>query len=210
MPNWCYNFVEIEGNNKDIKKLKKFVCGNNPFDFNKIIPYPKKFKEIDESHNRYYYLKQKKNLTTEEKKELIVMELEDIGNQNDGYNSGGYNWCVKSWGTKWNSCETKIEEEDDGYLSYRFDTAWNPPFPVIKKLSKLFKNLTITIGSDYEDDDGYIHYIKYKDGKIIERWKEEKEYSCLNCGKEYKLNESTAEYKNAYCSKKCEEEYEKR
>jgi hypothetical protein len=55
------------------------------FDFNNVIPYPNNFLEQDKKYNKYQELKEKKKLTSKEKKELIVMELKREEYQKDGY-----------------------------------------------------------------------------------------------------------------------------
>ena len=71
-----------------------------------------------------------------------------------------YDWAVKNWGTKWNA----ITWDRKQYMSRpfpqyaidicktvhcfsrtRFDTAWNPAFPVYKKLSRLFPDVLIHV-----------------------------------------------------------------
>jgi hypothetical protein len=47
-----------------------------------------------------------------------------------------YDWCIDNWGTKWNATEGTIGEN---YLE--FETAWDPPFPVIMELSRRFPEL---------------------------------------------------------------------
>ena len=70
--------------------------------------------------------------------------------RSDGFNSGGYDWCNQSWGTKWGFCDPEItgEVEQKGgklRLDYHFDTAWSPPIPLIQKLGELFPKLNITL-----------------------------------------------------------------
>ena len=51
-----------------------------------------------------------------------------------------YDWNIENWGTKWNAYETEITED---YIQFR--SAWNPPIPVLKKLSSLFPETKIVI-----------------------------------------------------------------
>ena len=45
MPNWCWNEVQIIGNNNVIDRLKQAVKSDrNCFDFNKVIPYPEEYR----------------------------------------------------------------------------------------------------------------------------------------------------------------------
>ena len=49
-----------------------------------------------------------------------------------------FDWCVDHWGTKWNSSEGNMHEED----SISFTTAWNPPYRVLRMLSEKYPNQT--------------------------------------------------------------------
>lgn len=50
-----------------------------------------------------------------------------------------YDWSIINWGTKWNAYS--FEFVDDNTI--KFETAWNCPEPVIKKLSEMYPELTI-------------------------------------------------------------------
>jgi len=113
--------------NFKLKKTKTIL------DMSKFIPYPKKFKEIDKTNKEFYdeYKKVKEKveksekLTKEERKmadELTLIELGDghLPYRKDGYNSGGYQWCCENWGTKWNFCDTGLQEDDEQQLHYSF------------------------------------------------------------------------------------------
>jgi len=105
MPNWVENDLTISG---DMKELKKFgvvwnesmknsdtPCGIS----NHFIPYPEQYKALD--------LKMKE-WTKKNNKSSIYAPF------NNGYNSGGYEWCIANWGTKWGICDAKmvvVEEE---------------------------------------------------------------------------------------------------
>ena len=151
------------------------------FDFRKIIPYPKKYVDQDRDAARFKELKDKKEcydgyqcyngyqsnksgvdksffrdkpkkLTKKEEKELLVLSLADDP-EKDGYNQGGYDWCIANWSTKWNSCEDgstpkviRVPEDKKatGFeMNYYFDTAWSPPTRVILKLSENYPKLVI-------------------------------------------------------------------
>lgn len=60
-----------------------------------------------------------------------------------------YEWCIKNWGTKWNSFDVDWNE-DGGCVS--ITTAWSAPMPVLKALSMAFPNSTFDIESEYEGE----------------------------------------------------------
>ncbi len=65
------------------------------------------------------------------------------GSHHDDFNSGGYEWCVNNWGTKWNAYD--IKRRDYGGFCLTFQTAWSPPLPVIAELHKRFPECRITL-----------------------------------------------------------------
>jgi hypothetical protein len=159
MPNWVYNKLVVTVKTEHKNELEKFIgfaCGKGwsihatevaPFDFNKFIPYPERFLVIDRALDEW--VKQNPD--------------KDIWSQapiKDSYNSGGYDWCIANWGTKWNAGFVKdrgIEQfrltKDRKKVTYKFDTAWAPPLPVILKASEMFPNLKFRL--DYDEETGW-------------------------------------------------------
>ena len=77
-----------------------------------------------------------------------------------------YHWRVDNWGTKWNASDVYLASED----ILVFDTAWNHPEPVIKKLSEMFK---VNVKLAYADEDTYngnCGYLEYDNGTLLNEW----------------------------------------
>lgn len=138
MPNWAENQITVTGSQKQISKFNSFV--DEEFDFEKIIPYPEEYKKADDESNGRYA----------------------------GYNSGGYEWCFKNWGTKWGageclyfyeSCKSRIV----------FQTAWSPSLPVTMALSKKFPHLKFE-HVYCEPGMGFSGVSVFKKGSIIEEF----------------------------------------
>jgi hypothetical protein len=107
MPNWCECDLEVYGKKKDLQKFKSFVeTKTQCLDQNTILPYPKKYADMDADSKEPYISK--------------------------GFNAGGYGWCVENWGTKWGIVDPELVDESDDSLSYGFRCAWSPCVPVIK------------------------------------------------------------------------------
>ena len=134
MPNWCFNNVSVVTCNDTAlakNQLNKFQeeCfikdkkGNLPedidFDFNKIIPMPESLRITSPAHNK---------------------EEEDIYKKNVyKYGHGDwYSWSIDKWGTKWNASSTYINDIQDNYFDFSFNTAWSPPIPLLKALSEKY------------------------------------------------------------------------
>lgn len=159
MPNWCWNVLRITGESKDdIDNVLNFIAnGNNKFDLGKVIPYPDKYQRMDQ-RSRLFTIDLEKAVTEEEKK--IVCLKYDVPEETiwlpDGYNKGGYTWCVKNWGTKWNAGNIDIAAEGN-WAEISFETAWSPPTPIIYVLGKKFPMLSFCLhceepGNNFEGD----------------------------------------------------------
>jgi hypothetical protein len=87
----------------------------------------------------------------------------------DGYNRGGYDWCIEHWGTKWGLYGVFLEDgsPDDEFLEYTFQSAWAPPLPVIEAMSKGFPSLTFAL-EYFECGAGFMGSVLYVDGQLTE------------------------------------------
>ena len=89
----------------------------------------------------------------------------------DGFNSGGYDWCLQNWGTKWGICDSEKQEEygwegkEDKEVMYKFQTAWSPPNPIILRMSKLFPDLEFEMRY-FEGGGGFNGIYRCKNGEV--------------------------------------------
>lgn len=134
MPNHCYNGMTIEGDEAKVAEIleKHFpeVDGVRNFDFNTVLPYPQQFLDQDEVCRKH--------------RETNPNDW----SVKDGFNSGGYEWCVQNWGTKWNAYDQEIDHFE-GYIRAEFYTAWSPPEGVLSKLCEMYPDVEINIS--YEE-----------------------------------------------------------
>lgn len=154
MPNWVYNNLSIEGTEEAITKVKaqlnkpivkqygedkEATTYSNPiFSFWNIIAPPE--DKLEEYFGTHGFADGKKQGESE-------------------YN--WYNFNNSKWGTKWDVAvsdgekwsETEITNESATHISYRFNTAWSPPLPVIEELSVQHPELQITL--EYEEEQGW-------------------------------------------------------
>lgn len=128
MPNWCHNVMMIEGT--DAPAVLAAITGQNTvFDFNRIIPYPDEYIRLDQAA-----------------KEYEAAHPDDwTGRPTDGFNSGGYEWRVDYWGTKWNAEDPSIESADEVSAEIRLLTASFPPIPIVTRISEMFPDAGITL-----------------------------------------------------------------
>ncbi len=148
MPNWCENDLTVAGKTERLKEFRDFMHAPGYhgemkwLSEEKLIPYPMKFQELDKIAAAWD--------AEAEKRRLAGEKVSYLERSKDGFNSGGYEWCIENWGTKWGFCheqEPELEEfgDGEGELTYRFDTAWSPPLPLIRRMGELFKDLTFAL-----------------------------------------------------------------
>jgi len=136
MPNWTSNEVRFKSrinSKRQLSKLKKRLKGVeylvelasgektkewNDFDFNKIHKMPKALEDTVSP-------------TRDEDKVKAKRRLKKYGAEN------WYDWKCKNWGTKWNSVDTEIIEDEKDGLTYTFNTAWDCPREVVDKLQEI-------------------------------------------------------------------------
>lgn len=144
MPNYVYSTLSLSGSAEDIKNFREKFEEEGKLRATNVIPYPKEFDLLDKKGR-------KEKLTPIEERELTLIGLEGKYNTNrDGFNQGGYDWCCINWGTKWGFCDCSVDEEEDDFLSYGFETAWSPITPVIFEMSRQFPNVEFTYFCDEE------------------------------------------------------------
>lgn len=170
MPNHCENDLRVTGDKKELSRFKEFAKDKKELlSADKFIPYPEKFKKQDEEAEKW-------DKTREKYKESLVKKgmNEDKARENawkdfpsikSGFSEGGYDWCIKNWGTKWGFYEVELREQDEE-LFYTFQTAWSPAEPVIKKMGEMFPKLTFDLRY-FEQGMGFNGILNIKKGKVI-------------------------------------------
>ena len=148
MPNWCFNNVSVVTCNDtalaknqlnkfqeecfiDDKKEKLPEYLTKQFDFNKIIPMPESLNITSPAQN-------------EEEKSAYKKNVKMYGHGN------WYDWSCDEWGTKWNACDTYINDTQDDYFDFSFSTAWSPPIPILYALSEKYPLLRFD--TEYEEE----------------------------------------------------------
>src|SRR5262245_27632897 len=132
MPNWCENDLTISGASE---ALDRFITVG--LDFNTAIPYPEEYAALDRATRAW---------EAEHPYGSDAYKAHWQERPKDGYNHGGYEWCVKHWGCKWPAAEdTMIDRLTPTKAKSSFETPWSPPLPVIEKWSELYPDLTFTL-----------------------------------------------------------------
>ena len=124
MPNWTENELTITGPdvNKVLETIRSETIEDHDMrilDFNRIIPYPQIYRDMDKRAEEY---QEKLHVIATDDPER-QQKLEALGAEygvepgtpwlKDGFNSGGYEWCCSSWGTKWQPCHVHLTTRAD-------------------------------------------------------------------------------------------------
>jgi len=137
MPNHVENDFIVRGPKAEVEAFFDALKGERedhngktvmiPLGHNKVIPYPKHFADADAKAE--------------------VARKKGNWNVKDGYNQGGYEWCVSNWGTKWGFYDFSEVEFSKTRTSatVSFSTAWSPAFPLFRKMAEMFPNVTLTV-----------------------------------------------------------------
>jgi hypothetical protein len=159
MPNHVENDLYIRGPKKDIEAFFEAVrgktdqYGTTEIDADKLIPYPKRFADADKAARDF--------------REANPKAPWSEGPQ-DGYNQGGYEWCVSNWGTKWGFYDfSPIRFGKNGdRAKVSFQTAWSPAFPLFNAMAKKFPTLTFTVRY-FERGMGFKGLYKVKGDEVL-------------------------------------------
>lgn len=183
MPNWCECDLWLSGKPDD---LQIAIEGMKSIDIYKVASDPNAPKEIIEmiaKATKDGKLEQLNENFSERQaidfNSILPYPYEcwsmvgPLGSGLDGYNAGGgYNWCNKNWGTKWNASEVVGPETSGKIIKYSFRTAWSPPIPVIQAWSMKFNKVRFTLNY-YEASMCFQGEITCFGGKIISQKHEE-------------------------------------
>lgn len=131
MPNHCSHDLTVTGPALAIATLiQTYLTPNGEIDENKVVPYPEHFLKLDEIARNW---------------------KGDVRKcPKDGFNSGGYEWCLANWGTKWGTyhgkgiVEIPMKRKNTRKIFLQFDTAWGPGVVLYTALAKLMPECTFT------------------------------------------------------------------
>jgi hypothetical protein len=163
MPNWTSNTVRIEGTCADLEVLIAHLKGPEEiFDFNKIIPMPEILFHTASGHctingqdvTSWYVIDPQQAMFGGDDNVRLFTPEEEAALAAIGHRDW-YSWRIENWGTKWQPCRTELTEggPEQGYIEFRFETAWDAPLPVFYRLLELFPQLGFDFTWQHEDSD---------------------------------------------------------
>lgn len=95
--------------------------------------------------------------------EFIALGKQYLNNQRQYGAHSWHPWCFKNWGTKWNTQEGSVLT---GKKELSFESAYKPPVPVLKELSRRFPSVALTHKWASEDFGYNVGMYVYQGGKI--------------------------------------------
>jgi hypothetical protein len=79
----------------------------------------------------------------------------------------GVEWCADNWGVKWGDCRTDHDDSFDGWIGYKFDTAWGEPDKAMLTISGMFPEVSMFLLS-IEEQPSFRGWWHYKGGKVVD------------------------------------------
>lgn len=147
MPNWTDCELKVCGKPNEVERfLEHAKSERTQLEADNFIPYPKEYADSDKARKKAI---EEFNELPKEEQQKRYKEGNTPDEIKDGFNSGGFDWCVEHWGTKWGLCDVEITDEstynEERTVDFEFKTAWRPPTPVIKKMGEMFPKLSFTL-----------------------------------------------------------------
>lgn len=185
MPNWCFNYLSIEGSKEDISAVKAQL--NTPFE-RMHDQWNAETKQMEKKVYKYsnpvfafWNIIKPTNLEAYNGPQPETDLSKGITFESDHW----YDWNVRNWGTKWDVAvgdeekypETEITDEGEDFIAYRFNTAWSPPIEAIIKLVDQHPKLKFNLS--FEEETGWGGEVVYVD--TVEVSREEYGWKCREC-----------------------------
>jgi hypothetical protein len=172
MPNWCFNELIIKGNKPVIDRLKNQVGKPTRIPHTDLMTKEQTFAEDKNPIFSFWNIVKPTNLAA-------YAAVSDISSMSDPDN--WYGWNNRNWGTKWDACQVDIKLEDDESITYYFETAWAPPYPVIEKLSEQYPQLEMQLHYNEEQGWGGVMSFDHGTAEIQDQY----DYTCWECSRHY-------------------------
>tara|TARA_R100001460_G_scaffold5911_3_gene15902 strand:+ start:553 stop:1134 length:582 start_codon:yes stop_codon:yes gene_type:complete len=180
MPNWCWNNLEVMCAEEHISELQDFVEKST-----------KATKEEFSFEGTHPMPEEIRETTTADK-------------------PCWYDWSCDNWGTKWDACESHVNESEPQYFSVGFETAWSPPIAWIQNIMDKYPNLEFSL--EYDEPGmaygGHLIAESFSGRFEDNHWETSSASECCEAkvfyedDKEYTLD--VGEYQCSKCKKDCE------
>lgn len=176
MPNWCQQYGEVRGSNKELKRFIEAIRVEQDdewkaipewnrlyWDMNKLFPIP---TELHETIAGGFGI----NEDGTKKPEQIELEKKQAENIAKYGHKDWYDWANTNWDTKWGACNVDFDEnrfeENSTSIDIHWESAWSPAVGLVKNISAQFPELVFGMHFT-EEANFFAGYMVFHNGEIV-------------------------------------------
>ena len=169
MPNWCQQYGEVRGPNKEIKRFIEAMrieqteewkaipdWNRNEWDMNQLFPIP---TELHETVSGYVGEEKAEEHSKQQESNLAKYGYKDW-----------YDWANANWDTKWGACNVDFDEnrfeENSTSIDIHWESAWSPAVGLVKNISAQFPELVFGMHFT-EEANFFAGYMVFHNGEIV-------------------------------------------
>jgi hypothetical protein len=169
MPNWCNQYGEVRGSNKELKRFIEAIrieqteewkaipeWNRTEWDMNQLFPIPTELHETVSG-----YVGEEK---AEEHRKQQESNLAKYGHKD------WYDWANANWDTKWGACRVDFDEdtfdENSNSITLYWESAWSPAVGLMRNISEQFPELVLGMHFT-EEADFFAGYMVFHKGEIV-------------------------------------------
>jgi hypothetical protein len=169
MPNWCQQYGEVRGPNKEIKRFIEAMrieqteewkaipdWSRNEWDMNQLFPIP---TELHETVSGYVGEEKAEEHSKQQESNLAKYGYKDW-----------YDWANANWDTKWGACNVEFDEdsffEEHNSIILHWESAWSPAVGLLKNISAQFPELVFGMHFT-EEADFFAGFMVFHNGEMV-------------------------------------------
>lgn len=169
MPNWCNQYGEVRGSNKELKKFIEAIrieqteewkaipeWNRTEWDMNQLFPIP---TELHETVSGYVGEEKAEEHRKQQESNLAKYGYKDW-----------YDWANANWDTKWGACRVDFDEdtfdENSNSITLYWESAWSPAVGLMRNISEQFPELVFGMHFT-EEADFFAGYMVFHKGEIV-------------------------------------------
>lgn len=146
MPNWCFNYMNINVKNKSGKILAEAFRPKYK-EYNEYLKadelYAKPFQDLLPCPEDLQITATSGNGITAELDEKYKANTAKYGYPN------WYEWQINNWGTKWDARVTSYQESGE-WVNVNFETAWSPPVEFLRWFATQYPD--VEFDNEYDEE----------------------------------------------------------
>jgi hypothetical protein len=169
MPNWCQQYGEVRGTNKELKRFIEAIrieqteewkaipeWNRTEWDMNQLFPIP---TELHETVSGYVGEEKADEHRKQQESNLAKYGYKDW-----------YDWANANWDTKWGACRVDFDEdsffEESNSIILSWESAWSPAVGLMKNISEQFPELVFGMHFT-EEANFFAGYMVFHKGEMV-------------------------------------------